>query len=353
MCPLQPNLGNICPIGTTRYIADAPAFASLQDRLILSASVTQWTHKLCTPNSNTRLPLLCFRELEHLHQPDNNGKLLGEGAFGKVFLAWCSTRGTYVAVKMYKRYGQPSPSRVRKIFEEALFYKEVERTDAAPQLVGLCALDRQQCQQHDYYPVGIVMEFIGDTATLGSTDLLNLCEAMYEPSKNPELRLSKRQCISLLIEVTKKLRSLHKINVIVNDIKLDNILIHRVHDRFIPYFIDFSHATLGSKINLKVEMNGRTVNKYLQDHKQIAPEWPLQGRVHRPTDVYAMGLMFMQIGQIWEIQELMQIGTMCRTYEPEHRPSPCQIICQLVEVHKKLSYSSYAVGLHKSTGMSE
>ena len=337
MSPLQPNLGSVCPVSTTRFIIGAPAFASLQDRIVMSNSVIQWTHKLCRPNSNTRLPLLCFKELEHIQLPHNHGKLLGEGAFGKVFLAWCNITGTYVAVKMYKRYGQPSPSRVRKIFEEALFYKEVERTDSAPQLVGLCALDSRQCQDHDYYPIGIVMEFIGNAATLDSTDLLNLCEAMYDTDKNPDLKMSKRQCLGLLIDICKKLRTLHKYNVIVNDIKLDNILIHREQDTFIPYFIDFSHAALGIKANMKVETNDETIKKYMKDHKHIAPEWFLHGKVHRPSDVYAMGLVFLQMGQIWEIPDLMHLGTLCRSYESDKRPNLRQIFYQLIELYNNFT----------------
>ena len=177
------------------------------------------------------------------------------------------------------------------------------------------------------------MEFIGDAATLDSTDLLNLCEAMYDTDKNPDLKMSKRQCLALLIDISKKLRTLHKYNVIVNDIKLDNILIHREQDTFIPYFIDFSHAALGIRANQKVETNDETIKKYMKDHKHVAPEWFLHGRVHRPSDVYAMGLVFLQMGQIWEIPDLMHLGTLCRSYESDKRPNLRQIFYQLIEMY--------------------
>ncbi len=341
-CPVQPSLGSVCPVSTARYIADAPAFASLQDRILSWAAVVQWTAKLASPG--TKLPLLCFKELQYVQGSEPGmGRKLGEGAFGKVFLAWCALRGKYVAVKMYKRYGQASCGRIRKIFEEALFYHEVRDTDAAPQLIGMCAFDRQDALNQDFYPLGIVMEFIGDTATLNPTDLVEICDAIYKPQCKPELVLSKRQCVSLLIDIIKKLRSLHKMNVIVNDIKLDNILIQRSGNHFTPYFIDFSNAKLGAKRNLRVDLNGRTVDKYLEDHRQIAPEWPLQGRVHRPSDVFAMGLLFLQMGNVWDLPHLIQLGTRCRTYQPERRPTLYQLFGELVNMFKSLKHGTQFV----------
>jgi serine/threonine protein kinase len=170
---------------------------------------------------------------ESLHYAirDNKFVYINSGTFGDVFLAYYYRPGSSVAqpvaLKLFKK-GTTTQSRILK---EACCNQMVNGLNLSPGFKGLVFLGHS----FEYESFGMVSRFIGDPKTLKVMELGDLRKS----------GISDTDLIDIFILLAKKLELLHQFrNIVMNDIKDDNVLITHVKGGYMVWLLDFGNAMI-------------------------------------------------------------------------------------------------------------
>lgn len=150
--------------------------------------------------------------------------------------------------------------------------------------------------------------------------------------------------VQVLIDIVRAIDAQQKLGMFHGDIKIDNVLIH--HDKSKDVYsgkmidlgqsqrIDGDNFYIGVCFNAFLQRPTHSLSQFddkRRDSPHLAPELLLDRRpkITYETETYAMGLLFKDIGQVFEIDKLFELGEKCQATEPNQRPSTEVILAEL------------------------
>eukprot|EP01029_Cantina_marsupialis_P032173 TRINITY_DN95_c1_g2_i2.p1 TRINITY_DN95_c1_g2~~TRINITY_DN95_c1_g2_i2.p1 ORF type:complete len:682 (+),score=222.40 TRINITY_DN95_c1_g2_i2:232-2046(+) len=184
------------------------------------------------------------------------GKVLGEGSFGKVRLAWHSLTGEKVAIKCYEKSRIKSPNQWKRVEQEIRLMRKMDHNNIIRLLETVETPKR----------MNIVME-----CAVGG----NLCS--YVKYRR---RLDANEARTIFVQIVNALDYLHSMNVIHRDVKLENILFDK--HRCIK-MVDFGFSVRNATKKLKI---------FCGTPSYMAPEIVMRKEYWgRPVDVWSLGVL--------------------------------------------------------------
>lgn len=189
-------------------------------------------------------------------------KLLGQGGFGRTFLAQDEHQPSQptCVIKQFYPVGQPTSAKAIELFEqEAVRLEQLGDHDQIPTLYAYFSQDGQQY---------IIQQFV-DGPNLAQEMVLNAT-----PFTEAQIR-------SLLLDLLPVLTFIHQGNVIHRDIKPENIIRRRVDARLV--LVDFGAAKYAAGTAL---LKTGTV---IGSAEYTAPE-QLRGKASAVSDLYSLGV---------------------------------------------------------------
>ncbi len=237
-------------------------------------------------------------------------KCLGSGGFGSVYLARLND-DKLVAVKLFTKEFNP----IKSIFHEASLQTWLSNHQVAAHFHGLVSLSESE----DYQNIGLVMEFLGSTNTYKTTRLCDL------------LTVEGLDWKAMSKQLAEQLAKIHKLDVILNDIKGDNIIFHWVGGQLKPYFIDLGLANYAPcSYTYAVPRNPNGSDIFC--HPYTAPERDLYGLSTPKSDIYSMGEMLMRIEDFTGTR-LDHFVSLCKQHNYKHRPTASGL-AQMLSTYK-------------------
>ncbi len=237
-------------------------------------------------------------------------KNLGSGTYGSVCLARLND-GPLVAVKLFKKH----QNSVKTIMHEASLQTWLSSNQLAPHFHGLVSLS----ETSQYLNIGLVMEFLGDANTYETT---RLCDLVNLPGV--DWRYVGKQ-------LAEQLSKIHKLNVIMNDIKGDNIIFHWVDGKLKIYFIDLGLAMYApGHYTCRLPRNPDGLKPF---HPVTAPERDLYGLTTPKSDIFSMGEMFRRIQNFTGGNQLDDLVSLCKQHNHKLRPS-ASVLAQMLSTDK-------------------
>ena len=255
--------------------------------------------------------------VEYVIDSSGSPKKLGHGTYGSVVLGKLSSTGELVAIKLAKS----NAGDVAQVVCEALMMLRVKHTGSTPQFHGLIALDKST----EYHQVGIVLEYIGNCGNQTTIDFRTFLKDEENRILNGEKPLtSYRKWLHILWTMAEKLKAIHRENVVVNDIKPNNIMMRYDDGTWTPIFIDLGIAGIRSISSGKPPVTDEAeITELSLKHPHIAPEWVTEGTISFPSDVYSLGriihLTCKALGS--HHLDVMNIADWCQDVKPSNRPT--------------------------------
>jgi hypothetical protein len=186
------------------------------------------------------------------------GKVLGQGSFGKVRLAWHRLAGAKVAIKSYEKSRIKDAAQWQRVQQEI---KLMERLNH-PYVVRLLETIENAKRIH------IVMEFAGGG---------NLCNYVKARRRLPEPEARK-----IFLQILLAVEYMHSLGIIHRDIKLENVLFDSSRDMKLVDF-GFSVACKDPSKRLKV---------FCGTPSYMAPEIVQRKEyLGRPVDIWSLGVL--------------------------------------------------------------
>jgi serine/threonine protein kinase len=218
---------------------------------------------LCTTPQNPTHANFCQRcgQPLRLNQRYRSVKLLGQGGFGRTFLARDehTPTATFCVIKQFHPLGQPHSPKAAQLFQqEAMRLAELGHHDQIPTLY---AHFEEQGQQY------IVQQYIEGQ---------NLAEEFQQAGV-----FSETQVRELLLDLLPVLQFVHQGGVIHRDIKPENIIRRRSDRRLI--LVDFGAAKYATVTALA------QTGTMIGSAEYTAPE-QLKGRATLSSDLYSLGV---------------------------------------------------------------
>lgn len=183
--------------------------------------------------------------------------LVGRGQFGRVFCARNRKTGSLVALKELDQQRFPTSQFLR----ELRFLLSLQHEN----IVSCIALEHSRSTRY------LVMEYC-EAGTL--RDLIN-----------PNIQLSQRQCIQLVIDILSGLEHAHSSNIIHCDVKPENVLLRLTQTGWQAKVSDFGIARLSQE----VDKSGATGSP-----GYMAPE-RFYGQFSMSSDIYAVGVILYEL----------------------------------------------------------
>lgn len=141
---------------------------------------------------------------------------------------------------------------------------------------------------------------------------------------------SSKDCI---INICNGLTYIHKMNVLHNDLKLDNIVLGTTYSGCLKaYIVDFGKACISQHAK-KYHLSEDEKAVYKKEHTQIAPD-VRDGLVAQSTqsDIYSLGRILKKVNsRVMKSTKLTEIVKQCLSYHGHNRPS---IDCIMLSVLK-------------------
>lgn len=202
-------------------------------------------------------------------------KFLGCGTFGSCYLA--HYRGYLVSVKEFKVHAHMSLGDVKKeVSHEARMINNLGDHPCLPLLFGV--VTRTQ-------PFRLITQFHGE-----KEKSVTISRAMR---KN---ELTKQSWLTILKNVIDGLEHVHKRGILHNDLKPNNIVLEKRHDKWNPVIIDFGKACFVSQPKPVMSLHENKQEKYRKRYPHIAPEI-VSGKARQSvfSDIFSFGKMALAV----------------------------------------------------------
>lgn len=186
------------------------------------------------------------------------GKVLGQGSFGKVRLAWHRLAGAKVAIKSYEKAKLTEPNHWRRVQQEISLMEQLNHPNLVRMLETIDSPKR----------IHIVMEYAGGC---------NLCTHVKAKRRLPE-----PEARHIFVQIMAGLEYMHNNGVIHRDVKLENVLFTEEGDMKL---LDFGFSVLCRDPNKKLKI-------FCGTPSYMAPEIVMRKEyLGRPVDVWSLGVL--------------------------------------------------------------
>ncbi|XP_071089429.1 uncharacterized protein [Haliotis cracherodii] len=251
-----------------------------------------------------KIPILPSHMINYKVETDGLTEIvIGSGSFGEVYAATLTVspgQSRDVVVKQHFT----DRTRQEAIANEAKITMYLESTGCVPICYGLLS------DEEDGYK--IVMEYVGSGQTLRDV----ICE-----SDVPKLHW-----LNIACQLASGLNKIHKKDVLINDIKSDNILVDMSGELPSVKFCDMGTASYKS---------GVTYRGNMKNGFHLAPETRAHARTTPACDVYSLGRVLKKIHCVSHISVLLSLSDMCMAEDPAVRPTLWTVNQRLQEENTK------------------
>lgn len=226
--------------------------------------------------------------------------VLGEGCFGKCFLAKLKRSGIFVTVKFgKKKAGRYSES----LRNEAEILSRLCHPNV-PFLFGII----EGCSP------GLIIEFHGDTDKLSSLTLSQVC-------RDKNLEMSCSVWLDIMFCCCSTFAYIHEAGILYNDIKTNNVLITLKEGHWIPTIIDFGKASYLRLKEKYASLSESQIQKYKDNYPHIAPELYILGSERSVrSDIYSFGWMLRTLEHCFLGKNIKEVFQICLHSCPSKRP---------------------------------
>ncbi|BFZ22917.1 hypothetical protein BsWGS_25956 [Bradybaena similaris] len=236
---------------------------------------------------------------------DENGDWaeIGRGSYGCVYLGLLDGV-VEVAIKDFYE-----SSSWDLVIHEARMLMFLQDTGITPRFYGLRRRFDVSKQPSEYC---IIMEYFGDGRTLFNV-------------MSDKMVLAGDEWMDIVGQLVAGLRLIHRKNVLINDLKADNILIDLTGGRKIIRYIDVGMATY--KQGLTFQLPQDQMSKY----NFLAPEVREGARTTTRSDIYSLGYMLEQMCRMADstLGGLRKLVARCMEKNPARRPDIDDIVSQV------------------------
>ncbi|XP_060067498.1 uncharacterized protein LOC132547711 [Ylistrum balloti] len=295
--------------GVVRYHAELPVYKHNEKYLSRSSPFGRFGYNIIGSIPPTlkhiRIPIVCKNDIT-FQKGRNGSEVLGSGSFGSVYLAKHEQYQFDVCVKEFEM----DSCTIYDIHHEAKLLLYLQTTKFVPICLGLM---ESPFVSSDF---SLVQECFAHGCTLRM--LL----------KNPPLVFVKKKWIAICYQLFWGLKVIHEKQVLLNDIKSDNILVDYDSNDIMSNirFIDLGLATY--------RRGYRFCNEpaYLEQFENYAPEIR-QGYHSTPaSDLYAVGYIVDKISEAFHILEIDPIAQSCTVEDPNERLSCYSVLDKLEDI---------------------
>ncbi|CAL1531042.1 unnamed protein product [Lymnaea stagnalis] len=236
---------------------------------------------------------------------DENGDWaeIGRGSYGCVYLGLLDGI-VEVAIKDFYE-----SSSWDLVIHEARMLMFLQETGITPKFYGLRRRFDVSKQPSEYC---IIMEYFGDGRTLFNV-------------MSDKVPLTKDEWLDIVGQLVAGLRLIHRKNILINDLKADNILIDLTGGRKIIRYIDVGMATY--KQGLTFQLPQDQMSKY----NFLAPEVREGARTTTRSDIFSLGYMLEQMSRLADpaLGGLKKLVARCTDKNPARRPDIDEIVSQV------------------------
>ena len=274
--------------------------------------VRKWIRKNLTNSDDfpKYLPIFGNSNLEYVRK-DGGFVYLGGGVYGDVYLCKLRSSGKLVAVKMIKSI----ETDLSNLIKECALQLQFNNTRCTSSVYGLAIMEISDT----YMPLGMVSEFIGDERTYDVYNIYKLlAEERTKRLTTGEEFISNIEWMRICIRIARCVNTVHSRNVVINDIKADNILLRRKGGTWVPVLIDFGMAGVG-ECPAPVKLPRDQLDTFMRNHSHIAPEFVLRQKTSKESDIYSLGMLFRCMVNSIGLSDLERPATLCSNQTPEVR----------------------------------
>ncbi|XP_046585048.1 uncharacterized protein LOC124292020 [Haliotis rubra] len=215
--------------------------------------------------------------------------VIGSGCFGEVYAATLMVSPGQSRDVVVKEHFTDKTTQ-ESIANEAKITMYLESTGCVPICYGLLS------DEEDGY--NIVMEYVGTGQTL------------YDVMR--ELELPRLHWLNIVCQLVSGLNKIHKKDVLINDIKSDNILVDMSGELPLVKFCDMGTASYKS---------GVTYRGPMENCVHLAPEACAHAETTAACDVFSLGRVLKKIHGVSHISTLLSVSDLCMAEDPSSRPT--------------------------------
>ncbi|XP_046554936.1 uncharacterized protein LOC124264244 [Haliotis rubra] len=215
--------------------------------------------------------------------------VIGSGGFGDVYAATLMVSPGQSRDVVVKEHFTDKTTQ-ESIANEAKITMYLESTGCVPICYGLLS------DEEDGY--NIVMEYVGTGQTL------------YDVMR--ELELPRLHWLNIVCQLVSGLNKIHKKDVLINDIKSDNILVDMSGELPLVKFCDMGTASYKSGVTYRGDMKNCV---------HLAPEACAHAETTAACDVFSLGRVLKKIHGVSHISTLLVLSDLCMAEEPSSRPT--------------------------------
>ncbi|XP_067656474.1 uncharacterized protein [Haliotis asinina] len=241
--------------------------------------------------------------------------VIGSGCFGEVYAATLTVSPGQSRDVVVKEHFTDKTTQ-ESIASEAKITMYLESTGCVPICYGLLS------DEEDGY--NIVMEYVGSGQTL------------YDVMRESEL--PRLHWLNIVCQLVSGLDKIHKKDVLINDIKSDNILVDMSGELPLVKFCDMGAASYKS---------GVTYRGPMENCVHLAPEACAHAETTAACDVFSLGRVLKKIHGVSQISTLLVVSDMCMAEDPSRRPT-LEAVNQLLqgEYTRELMFPTVTVPSH-------
>ena len=261
-------------------------------------SLPKATPRMCT-NADIMRGVTVVPEISEKCLADGGGDVhIGNGRFGtcsRMIFKECFD----VCVKTFT-----SDSSIESIRHEASILLTLNSSPYIPHCFGICSTRR-----------ALVMSNVSV-----KQQQVSLYSALYSTN---EIKLNPKTWMQILIQICDGLSYMHKLSILHNDLKVDNVVLGTTLLECIrPCIVDFGKACK-EKHAKKYCLTEEQKVIYIKEHTQVAPDLR-DGLVLQSTqsDIYSLGRIMKKMNSIViKSTELAHVIKECLSYHAHDRPS--------------------------------
>ncbi|OAY79938.1 Cysteine-rich receptor-like protein kinase 25 [Ananas comosus] len=224
---------------------------------------------------------------------------LGEGGFGPVYKGILQD-GQEIAVK---RLSVSSAQGLDELKNEVVLVAKLQHKNLV-RLIGCCIEEQERLLVYEYLPNTSLDKFL------------------FVPARREQLDWGTRY--KIIEGISRGLLYLHedsRLKIVHRDLKASNILL----DAFMtPKISDFGLAKL-----FDVDASEGNTSRIAGTYGYMPPEYVIHGHFSTKSDVFAYGVLVLEICRSQDVLRCIHIGLLCVQEDPSDRPSMGSIVLML------------------------